>query len=55
MTGLGQTPSQTVGPYLAIGLTWDDGPYVVEPGTPGIVTGPYTVPWKEICPYVVSS
>jgi protocatechuate 3,4-dioxygenase alpha subunit len=32
---LGQTPSQTVGPYLAIGLTWEDGPYAVEPGTPG--------------------
>jgi protocatechuate 3,4-dioxygenase, alpha subunit len=32
---LGQTPSQTVGPYLAIGLTWQDGPYAVEPGTPG--------------------
>jgi protocatechuate 3,4-dioxygenase alpha subunit len=32
---LGQTPSQTVGPYLAIGLTWDDGPLVAEPGTPG--------------------
>jgi protocatechuate 3,4-dioxygenase alpha subunit len=26
----GQTPSQTVGPYLAIGLPWDDGP-VAEP------------------------
>jgi protocatechuate 3,4-dioxygenase alpha subunit len=31
----GQTPSQTVGPYLAIGLTWQDGPYAVAPGTPG--------------------
>ena len=31
------TPSATVGPYLAIGLTWDDGPHVVEPGTPGAV------------------
>ena len=31
------TPSSTVGPYLAIGLTWDDGPHVVEPGTPGAV------------------
>jgi protocatechuate 3,4-dioxygenase alpha subunit len=31
----GTTPSQTVGPYLAIGLTWEDGPYVVPQGTPG--------------------
>jgi protocatechuate 3,4-dioxygenase alpha subunit len=29
------TPSSTVGPYLSIGLTWRDGPYAVEPGTPG--------------------
>jgi protocatechuate 3,4-dioxygenase alpha subunit len=29
------TPSQTVGPYFAIGLTWEDGPYVVPEGTPG--------------------
>ena len=27
----GDTPSQTVGPYLAIGLPWRDGP-VAEPG-----------------------
>jgi protocatechuate 3,4-dioxygenase alpha subunit len=31
------TPSATVGPYLAIGLTWDDGPYVVAPETPGAI------------------
>ncbi|HEX4249552.1 MAG TPA: protocatechuate 3,4-dioxygenase subunit alpha [Pseudonocardia sp.] len=31
----GPTPSQTVGPYLAIGLPWPDGPDVVPPGTPG--------------------
>ncbi|MCV2487863.1 protocatechuate 3,4-dioxygenase subunit alpha [Geodermatophilus sp. YIM 151500] len=31
------TPSATVGPYLAIGLTWDDGPSAVEPGTPGAI------------------
>jgi protocatechuate 3,4-dioxygenase, alpha subunit len=31
------TPSATVGPYLAIGLTWDDGPHVVDPGTPGAI------------------
>jgi protocatechuate 3,4-dioxygenase alpha subunit len=29
------TPSQTVGPYLAIGLPWPDGCDVVAPGTPG--------------------
>jgi protocatechuate 3,4-dioxygenase, alpha subunit len=32
---LGVTPSQTVGPYFAIGLTWDDGPEVVPEGTEG--------------------
>jgi protocatechuate 3,4-dioxygenase alpha subunit len=32
------TPSQTVGPYFAIGLPWDQGPYAVEPGTPGAFT-----------------
>ncbi len=31
------TPSATVGPYLSIGLAWDDGPYAVEPGTPGAI------------------
>ena len=31
------TPSATVGPYLSIGLTWDDGPYVVAPDTPGAI------------------
>ncbi len=30
---LGLTPSQTVGPYLHIGLLWEDGPYVVPDGT----------------------
>ncbi len=29
------TPSQTVGPFLAIGLPWPDGPDVVPAGTPG--------------------
>ena len=29
----GPTPSQTVGPFLSIGLRWEDGPYVVPPGT----------------------
>ncbi|GAB2787576.1 protocatechuate 3,4-dioxygenase subunit alpha [Amycolatopsis magusensis] len=31
------TPSQTVGPYLSIGLPWDDGPEVVPEGTPGAI------------------
>jgi protocatechuate 3,4-dioxygenase, alpha subunit len=33
----GITPSQTVGPFLAIGLPWPDGPDVVPPGTPGVI------------------
>jgi protocatechuate 3,4-dioxygenase, alpha subunit len=33
----GITPSQTVGPFLAIGLPWPDGPFVVPPGTPGTI------------------
>jgi len=32
------TPSQTVGPYYAIGLPWDDGHQVVPAGTPGAIT-----------------
>jgi protocatechuate 3,4-dioxygenase alpha subunit len=32
------TPSQTVGPFLAIVLPWPDGPDVVRAGTPGSVT-----------------
>ena len=32
------TPSQTVGPYFAIGLPWEDGPHAVSPGTPGAFT-----------------
>jgi len=32
------TPSQTAGPYLAIGLPWPDGPFVVAEGTPGAIT-----------------
>ncbi len=37
----GVTPSQTVGPFLAIGLPWPDGPEVVPQGTPGaiVITG----------------
>jgi protocatechuate 3,4-dioxygenase, alpha subunit len=34
----GPTPSQTVGPYLAIGLTWERGHRVVPAGTPGATT-----------------
>jgi protocatechuate 3,4-dioxygenase, alpha subunit len=34
---LGCTPSQTVGPYLGIGLPWPDGPDVVAEGTPGAI------------------
>lgn len=32
------TPSQTVGPFLALGLAWNDGPLVVPRGAPGEVT-----------------
>ena len=35
MSKLGVTPSQTVGPYFAIGLTWDDGHEAVPEGTEG--------------------
>jgi protocatechuate 3,4-dioxygenase alpha subunit len=31
----GTTPSATVGPYLAIGLTWPDGQWAAAEGTPG--------------------
>jgi len=34
---LGKTPSQTVGPYFAIGLPWDDGPFAVAEGTAGAI------------------
>jgi protocatechuate 3,4-dioxygenase alpha subunit len=34
---LGTTPSATVGPYLAIGLSWEDGPDAVQEGTPGAI------------------
>lgn len=37
MTRLPITPSQTVGPFFAIGLPWTDGPYVVPEGTPGAI------------------
>jgi protocatechuate 3,4-dioxygenase, alpha subunit len=31
------TPSQTVGPFLSLGLTWADGHLVVPEGSPGAV------------------
>jgi protocatechuate 3,4-dioxygenase, alpha subunit len=33
----GATPSQTVGPFFAIGLPWDGGPLVVPADTPGAI------------------
>lgn len=44
MSGLPVTPSQTVGPFFAIGLPWSDGPYVIADGTPGaiVITGRVT-------------
>jgi protocatechuate 3,4-dioxygenase alpha subunit len=32
------TPSQTVGPYFAIGLPWELGPHAVADGTPDAIT-----------------
>jgi protocatechuate 3,4-dioxygenase alpha subunit len=32
------TPSQTVGPYFAIGMPWPEGPHAVAPGTTGAIT-----------------
>jgi protocatechuate 3,4-dioxygenase alpha subunit len=32
------TPSQTVGPFLAIGLPWPDGPWVVRENADGAIT-----------------
>jgi protocatechuate 3,4-dioxygenase, alpha subunit len=37
ITVRGSTPSQTVGPFLSIGLRWPDGPFVVPEGTAGAV------------------
>jgi protocatechuate 3,4-dioxygenase, alpha subunit len=31
------TPSQTIGPFFAVGLIWPDGPDVVAEGAPGAV------------------
>jgi protocatechuate 3,4-dioxygenase, alpha subunit len=38
---LPETPSQTIGPFFAVGLLWADGPEVVGEGTPGatLLTG----------------
>jgi protocatechuate 3,4-dioxygenase alpha subunit len=33
----GVTPSQTVGPFFAIGLPWPDGPFAVVPGATGAI------------------
>jgi protocatechuate 3,4-dioxygenase alpha subunit len=33
----GETPSQTVGPFYAIGLPWEGGPFAVPAGTPGAI------------------
>ena len=33
----GTTPSQTVGPFFSLGLPWEDGPFVVAPGTEGAI------------------
>jgi protocatechuate 3,4-dioxygenase alpha subunit len=38
MSELALTPSQTVGPFLAIGLTWPTGHQVVPDGTAGTIT-----------------
>ncbi len=37
MTIFPTTPSQTVGPYFAIGLPFDAGPHVVPAGAPGAI------------------
>jgi protocatechuate 3,4-dioxygenase, alpha subunit len=37
MSELALTPSQTVGPYLSLGLTWPKGYLVVPEGTPGAI------------------
>ena len=33
----GRTPSQTIGPFFAVGLPWPDGPRVVPEGTRGAI------------------
>lgn len=41
--GFGITPSQTVGPYVHIGLTLENSEHLVEPGTPAAVEVSFTV------------
>lgn len=36
-TAAGPTPSQTVGPFLSLGLTWADGPDVVDEDAAGAI------------------
>jgi protocatechuate 3,4-dioxygenase alpha subunit len=36
MTSL-RTPSQTIGPFFALGLPWSDGPFVVPEGSNGTI------------------
>lgn len=31
------TPAQTAGPYLSIGLRWDDGPFAADPNDPAAI------------------
>lgn len=38
MSELAPTPSQTVGPFLSIGLPWTDGSDLVAEGTPGAIS-----------------
>jgi len=34
---LPRSPSQTIGPYLSLGMPWADGPFVVPQGMPGSI------------------
>jgi protocatechuate 3,4-dioxygenase alpha subunit len=38
VSDLGLTPSQTVGPYFAMRLPWEEGPFVVPPGSADAIT-----------------
>jgi protocatechuate 3,4-dioxygenase alpha subunit len=37
VSAAGRTPSQTVGPFFSIGMSWEAGPFVVPEGTDGAV------------------
>lgn len=37
MSSVHPTPGQTIGPFFGYALPYDDGPYLVRPGTPGAV------------------